>query len=162
MSKNVDTKIHMIYYLCMAVQAGSHLWCIPRHIEYLFMLFIDMTLEPLMACHGHFLSIFANSNVEHLLSGAKCLLSVSGLGCLMIINEMNLDINSMINMPTNISVNLNLKSRSFYSCPGCLRGGESYEKIGTIQRRLAWPLHKDHMLLHSGHSSDRNIYLCES
>ncbi|KAF8578317.1 hypothetical protein K439DRAFT_1362430, partial [Ramaria rubella] len=37
--------------------------------------------------------------------------------------------------------------------------GVTYEKIGTIQRRLAWPLHKDDTLLQSGRSSDRNIYL---
>ena len=36
--------------------------------------------------------------------------------------------------------------------------GVTYEKIGTIQRRLAWPLHKDDTLLQSGRSSDRNIY----
>ena len=67
-----------------------------------------MTLELLMAFHGHFLSIFADSNVEHLLSGAKHLLSVSGPGHMMILNEMNLNVNSMINVPTNISVNLDL------------------------------------------------------
>ncbi|KAF8467928.1 hypothetical protein DFH94DRAFT_777431, partial [Russula ochroleuca] len=28
--------------------------------------------------------------------------------------------------------------------------GDAYEKIGTIQRRLAWPLHKDDTLFQSG------------
>ncbi|KAA1477135.1 hypothetical protein DENSPDRAFT_749590, partial [Dentipellis sp. KUC8613] len=28
--------------------------------------------------------------------------------------------------------------------------GVTYEKIGTIQRRLAWPLHKDDTLSQSG------------
>ncbi|KAJ6590374.1 hypothetical protein B0H10DRAFT_1830765 [Mycena sp. CBHHK59/15] len=31
-------------------------------------------------------------------------------------------------------------------------------KIGTIQRRLAWPLHKDDTLSRSGRSTDLNIY----
>ena len=34
----------------------------------------------------------------------------------------------------------------------------TYEKIGTIQRRLAWPLHKDDTLSRSGRSTDLNIY----
>ena len=37
--------------------------------------------------------------------------------------------------------------------------GVTYEKIGTIQRRLAWPLHKDDTLSRSGRSTDLNIYL---
>ncbi|KAI0042327.1 hypothetical protein FA95DRAFT_1500217, partial [Auriscalpium vulgare] len=36
--------------------------------------------------------------------------------------------------------------------------GDAYEKIGTIQRRLAWPLHKDDTLFQSGRSTDLNIY----
>jgi hypothetical protein len=36
--------------------------------------------------------------------------------------------------------------------------GDAYEKIGTIQRRLAWPLHKDDTLSRSGRSTDLNIY----
>ncbi|KAH7340156.1 hypothetical protein B0J17DRAFT_650139 [Rhizoctonia solani] len=36
--------------------------------------------------------------------------------------------------------------------------GVTYTKIGTIQRRLAWPLHKDDTLVQSGRSKDRNIY----
>ncbi|KAF9018458.1 hypothetical protein BDZ89DRAFT_960069, partial [Hymenopellis radicata] len=36
--------------------------------------------------------------------------------------------------------------------------GVTYEKIGTIQRRLAWPLHKDDTLFQSGWSQDHNIY----
>ncbi|KAE9397637.1 hypothetical protein BT96DRAFT_822988, partial [Gymnopus androsaceus JB14] len=36
--------------------------------------------------------------------------------------------------------------------------GVTYEKIGTIQRRLAWPLHKDDTLFRSGRSTDLNIY----
>ena len=41
--------------------------------------------------------------------------------------------------------------------------GVTYEKIGTIQRRLAWPLHKDDTLSRSGRSTDLNIYfLCFS
>ena len=28
--------------------------------------------------------------------------------------------------------------------------GSTYPKIGTIQRRLAWPLHKDDMQIHEG------------
>ncbi|KAF9648378.1 hypothetical protein BDM02DRAFT_3096615 [Thelephora ganbajun] len=31
-------------------------------------------------------------------------------------------------------------------------------KIGTIQRRLAWPLHKDDTLFQSGRPSGLNIY----
>ena len=36
--------------------------------------------------------------------------------------------------------------------------GVTYEKIGTIQRRLAWPLHKDDTLLQSGRPTGLNIY----
>ena len=36
--------------------------------------------------------------------------------------------------------------------------GVTYEKIGTIQRRLAWPLHKDDTLSRSGRSTDLDIY----
>ncbi|KAI0079112.1 hypothetical protein K474DRAFT_1592747 [Panus rudis PR-1116 ss-1] len=37
--------------------------------------------------------------------------------------------------------------------------GVTYEKIGTIQRRLAWPLHKDDTLSRSGRPTGLNIYL---
>ncbi|KAG7448132.1 uncharacterized protein BT62DRAFT_890207, partial [Guyanagaster necrorhizus] len=40
--------------------------------------------------------------------------------------------------------------------------GVTYEKIGTIQRRLAWPLHKDDTLSRSGRSTDLNIYFIRS
>ncbi|KAG7448151.1 uncharacterized protein BT62DRAFT_890575, partial [Guyanagaster necrorhizus] len=40
--------------------------------------------------------------------------------------------------------------------------GVTYEKIGTIQRRLAWPLHKDDTLSRSGRSTDLNIYFIHS
>ena len=40
--------------------------------------------------------------------------------------------------------------------------GVTYEKIGTIQRRLAWPLHKDDTLSRSGRSTDLNIYFVSS
>ena len=44
--------------------------------------------------------------------------------------------------------------------------GVTYEKIGTIQRRLAWPLHKDDTLSRSGRPTGLNIYclliLCTS
>ncbi|KZT21432.1 hypothetical protein NEOLEDRAFT_1073511 [Neolentinus lepideus HHB14362 ss-1] len=36
--------------------------------------------------------------------------------------------------------------------------GVTYEKIGTIQRRLAWPLHKDDTLTQSGSSTELNIF----
>ena len=36
--------------------------------------------------------------------------------------------------------------------------GDAYEKIGTIQRRLAWPLHKDDTLFQSGIPTGLNIY----
>ncbi|KDQ55582.1 hypothetical protein JAAARDRAFT_133635 [Jaapia argillacea MUCL 33604] len=36
--------------------------------------------------------------------------------------------------------------------------GVTYVKIGTIQRRLAWPLHKDDTLLQSGRPTGLNIY----
>ncbi len=36
--------------------------------------------------------------------------------------------------------------------------GVAYEKIGTIQRRLAWPLHKDDTLFQSGRPTGLNIY----
>src|SRR6266550_4156819 len=36
--------------------------------------------------------------------------------------------------------------------------GVTYEKIGTIQRRLAWPLHKDDTLFQSGRPTGLNIY----
>ena len=36
--------------------------------------------------------------------------------------------------------------------------GVTYEKIGTIQRRLAWPLHKDDTLSRSGRPTGLNIY----
>ena len=35
--------------------------------------------------------------------------------------------------------------------------GVTYEKIGTIQRRLAWPLHKDDTLSRSGRPTGLNI-----
>ena len=35
---------------------------------------------------------------------------------------------------------------------------DAYEKIGTIQRRLAWPLHKDDTLFQSGRPTGLNIY----
>ena len=34
----------------------------------------------------------------------------------------------------------------------------TYEKFGTIQRRLAWPLHKDDTLSRSGRPTGLNIY----
>ena len=40
--------------------------------------------------------------------------------------------------------------------------GVTYEKIGTIQRRLAWPLHKDDTLSRSGRSTDLNIYFAKN
>ncbi|KAI0642026.1 hypothetical protein C8Q79DRAFT_986919, partial [Trametes meyenii] len=42
--------------------------------------------------------------------------------------------------------------------------GVTYEKIGTIQRRLAWPLHKDDTLSRSGRPTGLNIYFvcCEA
>ncbi|KAI0772357.1 hypothetical protein BD413DRAFT_474488, partial [Trametes elegans] len=36
--------------------------------------------------------------------------------------------------------------------------GVTYEKIGTIQRRLAWPLHKDDTLSRSGRPTGLDIY----
>ena len=36
--------------------------------------------------------------------------------------------------------------------------GVTYEKIGTIQRRLAWPLHKDDTLSRSGRPTGLNIF----
>jgi hypothetical protein len=36
--------------------------------------------------------------------------------------------------------------------------GVTYDKIGTIQRRLAWPLHKDDTLSRSGRPAGLNIY----
>jgi hypothetical protein len=44
--------------------------------------------------------------------------------------------------------------RLFTECP--LRS--DIRKIGTIQRRLAWPLHKDDTLFQSGRPSGLNIY----
>ena len=40
--------------------------------------------------------------------------------------------------------------------------GVTYEKIGTIQRRLAWPLHKDDTLSRSGRPTGLNIYFASS
>ncbi len=40
--------------------------------------------------------------------------------------------------------------------------GVTYEKIGTIQRRLAWPLHKDDTLSRSGRPTGLNIYFSSS
>jgi hypothetical protein len=40
--------------------------------------------------------------------------------------------------------------------------GVHYDKIGTIQRRLAWPLHKDDTLDNRNGSSDLPIYFCHS
>ncbi|KAJ3723748.1 hypothetical protein C8R42DRAFT_765124 [Lentinula raphanica] len=37
--------------------------------------------------------------------------------------------------------------------------GVTYEKFGTIQRRLAWPLHKDDTLFRSGRPTGLNIYV---
>ncbi|KAJ3718440.1 hypothetical protein C8R42DRAFT_585663 [Lentinula raphanica] len=47
--------------------------------------------------------------------------------------------------------------------PGCsyyitVPFGVTYEKFGTIQRRLAWPLHKDDTLFRSGRPTGLNIY----
>ncbi|KAF8999782.1 hypothetical protein BDQ17DRAFT_1246064, partial [Cyathus striatus] len=39
--------------------------------------------------------------------------------------------------------------------------GVTYEKIGTIQRRLAWPLHKDDTLSRSGRPTGLNIYFLQ-
>ncbi|TFK29425.1 hypothetical protein FA15DRAFT_582077, partial [Coprinopsis marcescibilis] len=39
--------------------------------------------------------------------------------------------------------------------------GVTYEKIGTIQRRLAWPLHKDDTLSRSGRPTGLNIYFAQ-
>ncbi|EGN96649.1 hypothetical protein SERLA73DRAFT_58448, partial [Serpula lacrymans var. lacrymans S7.3] len=36
--------------------------------------------------------------------------------------------------------------------------GMTYVKIGMIQRRLAWPLHKDDTLFRSGRPTGLNIY----
>jgi hypothetical protein len=36
--------------------------------------------------------------------------------------------------------------------------GVTYDKIGTIQRRLAWPLHKDDTLVQSGSATADNIF----
>ena len=44
-------------------------------------------------------------------------------------------------------------------CPTSIASfGDAYEKIGTIQRRLAWPLHKDDTLFQSGRPTGLNIY----
>ena len=40
--------------------------------------------------------------------------------------------------------------------------GDAYEKIGTIQRRLAWPLHKDDTLFQSGRPTGLNIYFVQN
>ena len=40
--------------------------------------------------------------------------------------------------------------------------GVTYEKIGMIQRRLAWPLHKDDTLSRSGRPTGLNIYFSVS
>ncbi|KAI0342802.1 hypothetical protein BDW22DRAFT_1330254 [Trametopsis cervina] len=45
-------------------------------------------------------------------------------------------------------------ARAYLSVPF----GVTYEKIGTIQRRLAWPLHKDDTLSRSGRPTGLNIY----
>ncbi|KIP07447.1 hypothetical protein PHLGIDRAFT_421198 [Phlebiopsis gigantea 11061_1 CR5-6] len=45
-----------------------------------------------------------------------------------------------------------------YSTPAIVPFGVTYEKIGTIQRRLAWPLHKDDTLSRSGRPTGLNIY----
>jgi hypothetical protein len=37
--------------------------------------------------------------------------------------------------------------------------GVTYDKIGTIQRRLAWPLHKDDTLVQSGSATADNIFM---
>ncbi|KZT69282.1 hypothetical protein DAEQUDRAFT_638704, partial [Daedalea quercina L-15889] len=55
------------------------------------------------------------------------------------------------------------KSQDFGACPSGQTGmdipfGVTYEKIGTIQRRLAWPLHKDDTLSRSGRPTGLNIY----
>ncbi|KZT33929.1 hypothetical protein SISSUDRAFT_1027198, partial [Sistotremastrum suecicum HHB10207 ss-3] len=40
----------------------------------------------------------------------------------------------------------------------CAPFGVAYIILGTIQRRLAWPLHKDDTLNQSGRASALNIY----
>ncbi|KJA19549.1 hypothetical protein HYPSUDRAFT_116694, partial [Hypholoma sublateritium FD-334 SS-4] len=52
----------------------------------------------------------------------------------------------------------NLVLVALCSAPHYVPFGVTYEKIGTIQRRLAWPLHKDDTLSRSGRSTDLNIY----
>ena len=47
-----------------------------------------------------------------------------------------------------------LRNRQLLTAPF----GDAYEKIGTIQRRLAWPLHKDDTLFQSGRPTGLNIY----
>ena len=46
--------------------------------------------------------------------------------------------------------------------PSIVPFGVTYEKIGTIQRRLAWPLHKDDTLSRSGRPTGLNIYFFPS
>ena len=51
--------------------------------------------------------------------------------------------------------------------PGCQPNnnvpfGVTYVKIGTIQRRLAWPLHKDDTLSRSGRPTGLNIYFIKT
>ncbi|KAI5896905.1 uncharacterized protein SCHCODRAFT_02471372, partial [Schizophyllum commune H4-8] len=44
------------------------------------------------------------------------------------------------------------------SLTGNVPFGVTYEKFGTIQRRLAWPLHKDDTLFRSGRPTGLNIF----
>ncbi|KAI5835796.1 hypothetical protein K523DRAFT_227401 [Schizophyllum commune Tattone D] len=44
------------------------------------------------------------------------------------------------------------------TCTNVVPFGVTYEKFGTIQRRLAWPLHKDDTLFRSGRPTGLNIY----
>src|ERR1700709_836286 len=60
--------------------------------------------------------------------------------------------------PRHLSKMQNNSWLSLTKTPSSVPFGVTYEKIGTIQRRLAWPLHKDDTLSRSGRPTGLNIY----
>ena len=60
---------------------------------------------------------------------------------------------------TRVSNKIQTSARGISCCQYTIAPfGDAYEKIGTIQRRLAWPLHKDDTLFQSGRPTGLNIY----
>ena len=65
----------------------------------------------------------------------------------------------LLQCPTRSPYKISISNCHDQFCPITIAPfGDAYEKIGTIQRRLAWPLHKDDTLFQSGRPTGLNIY----